>query len=222
MISGRSHPRTRTGLSILEVVFAMALLGLVAVAASAAVSFIFKSQSREARSLAAAELGNRIILMYLDDPQSPDTEGDKITWSTGETYRWSIDRSEVAFTPAVEPKEASSAGVENTNRVPPSSGAANNLERLHVVRVRVWLSEDNGGSFSYSPAIANASLSRLIDPMEAVSRPDSSRRLIRKYGASGASEYIRTGNLREWGSGGGGSSGSSSAGGSRSTSGGSK
>lgn len=196
----------------------MALLGLVAVAASAAVSFIFKSQSREARSLAAAELGNRIILMYLDDPQSPDTEGDKITWSTGETYRWSIDRSEVAFTPAVEPKEASSAGVENTNRVPPSSGAANNLERLHVVRVRVWLSEDNGGSFSFSPAVANASLCRLVDPMETVTRPDSRRRILREYGAAAISEFLRTGKLPPRGSGGSASSSSNT----RSTSGGTR
>lgn len=197
----------------------MALLGMLIVSASAAISFMHKSQAREGRSLTAAELGNRIILMYLDDPQSPESEGDKITWSTGETYRWAMDRSEVEFTPAVEPKDQPSGNVPDasgrreTSR--PPGGASSNLARLHVVRVKVWLSEDSGGSASFSKDIPNATLCRLVDPMETVTRPDSRRRILKEYGAAAISEYLRTGKLPPRGSGGSGGGSGTSGGGTR-------
>lgn len=206
--SGRSRS---AGLTILEVVFAMALLGMLIVSASAAISFMHKSQAREGRSLTAAELGNRIILMYLDDPQSPESEGDKITWSTGETYRWSINRSEVEFTPAVEPKDQPAGETPESGlggaTTRPTGGASSNLARLHVVRVKVWLSEDSGGSPEFTKDIPNATLCRLVDPMETVTRPDSRRRILKEYGAAAISEFLRTGKLPPRGSGGSGGSG---------------
>jgi len=213
------HPKTRwvgnrprsAGLTILEVVFAMALLGMLIMSASAAISFMHKSQAREGRSLTAAELGNRIILMYLDDPESPESEGDKITWSTGETFRWEMDRSSVEFTPAVEPKDQPSGGgpegVPSANSPRASGGASSNLERLHVIRVKVWLSEESGGTFGFSKEVPNATLCRLVDPMETVTRPDSRRRILKEYGAAAISEYLRTGRLPPRGSGGGSSGG---------------
>jgi prepilin-type N-terminal cleavage/methylation domain-containing protein len=62
--------RTRRGLTILEVVIAVAILALVAGMVSAALSNLLAARDRAAYRLAAAEAAHRIILQYNDDALS--------------------------------------------------------------------------------------------------------------------------------------------------------
>lgn len=176
----------RTGLTMLEVVFAMALLGLVATTSMAALSYVHKSHAREQKTLAASEIASRLILMYIDDPESPDKEGDLIEWINGEKYRYKLDHGTVNITSAVPA---------------PSDSASNviGLDSIHMVKVRVWLSEENGGSVSFNTKAPHAVLSRLIDPMSAITRPDSQERMLQKYGAAALSQYIKTGQFNSSG-----------------------
>lgn len=181
----------------------MALLGLIASATMGALGFVFTSQTRERQTLAAAELSNRLLLMYLDDPGSLDSQGDKIDWITGERFRWEKHRGSLSVRPAVDVESRS-------NAVAP-------LDRLHVISVRVWLSEDSGGSFAWEPGVPSATLSRIMDPFSMMLRPDSGERMRSEYGLSGLQEWFRSGQFPGRGSGGGnrtgGSGGSGSGGG---------
>ncbi|XVJ58775.1 MAG: hypothetical protein HEQ23_04985 [Tepidisphaera sp.] len=175
----------RPGLSMLEVVFAMALLGVVIMATMSVLSFVHGSQVREQRNLAAAELANRLILMYIDDPNSPWQEGDTITWSTGEAYRWELIRSDVKIDSATQPPTEM-----NT-----SQGFG--LERIHLIRARVWLDEQFGGSREFDESSPNAEISRLMDPISNMTRPDTGKSMYEKYRGS-MSDYLRSGRMSGW------------------------
>lgn len=177
----RSHANSaRTGLTMLEVVFAMALLGLVATTSMAALSYVHKSHAREQKTLAASEIASRLILMYIDDPESPNNEGELIEWINGEKYRYKLDHGTVNITSAVPAPTDSRENVIG-------------LGSIHIVKVRVWLSEENGGTVSFNAKAPHAVLSRIIDPMSNVLRPDSRERMLQKYGAAAISEFMRTG-----------------------------
>ncbi|MEK6701447.1 MAG: hypothetical protein AABZ53_04230, partial [Planctomycetota bacterium] len=170
----------RTGLTMLEVVFAMALLGLVATTSMAALSYVHKSHSREQKTLAASEIASRLILMYIDDPQSPDKEGELIEWINGQKYRYKLDHGTVNFTSAVPAPDDAPKNVIG-------------LDAIHIVKVRVWLSEESGGSLNFTPNAPYAVLTRIVDPWVALTRPDSTQRMADKYGRSAVMEYARTG-----------------------------
>jgi type II secretory pathway pseudopilin PulG len=170
---------------MLEVVFAMALLGLVVMATMGAISFVHGSQVREQRTLAAAELANRLILMYIDDPNSPWNEGDTITWSSGDIYRWDLIRSDVRIESATKPP----ADVNQS----PGFG----LDRIHLIRARVWLDEESGGTRDFDTTTPNAEIARLMDPISNMSKPDTTKSMYDKYRGS-MSEYLRNGRLPGW------------------------
>lgn len=199
-MNARRFHLARPGLSMLEVVFAMALLGVVIMATMNVLSFVHGSQVREQRNLAAAELANRLILMYIDDPNSPWQEGDTIKWSTGEAYRWELIRSEVKIDSAMQPPTEL-----NTNQ-------GFGLERIHLIRARVWLDEEHGGSREFDESSPNAEIARLMDPISNMTRPDTGKSMYEKYRGS-MTDYLRSGRMSGWrgreGAGGGRSSGSS-------------
>ena len=188
--------RTARGFTLLEAVFSMALLGLIASATMGALGFVFTSQTRERQTLAAAELSNRLLLMYLDDPGSLDSQGDKIDWITGERFRWEKHRGSLSVRPAVEIESRS-------NAVAP-------LDRLHVISIRVWLSEDSGGSLAWQPGVPSATLSRIMDPFSMMLRPDSGERMRSEYGLSGLQAWFPSGQFPGRGGAGGGGRGGSS------------
>ncbi|MEK6701465.1 MAG: hypothetical protein AABZ53_04320, partial [Planctomycetota bacterium] len=66
-------------------------------------------------------------------------------------------------------------------------------DAIHIVKVRVWLSEESGGYLNFTPNAPYAVLTRIIDPLAALTRPDSSKRMLEKYGAGALSEYMKTG-----------------------------
>lgn len=192
----------RPGLTMLEVIFAMALLGLVVMATMSAISFVHGSQVREQRTLAATELANRLILMYIDDPNSPWNEGETLAWPTGEQYRWELVRSEVKVDSAVPPPTEL-----NTN------GAGFGMDRIHLIRSRVWLSEAYGGSRDFTTDAPHAEISRLMDPMANVTHPDTVKTMYDKYRGN-MTDFLRSGRMPGW-RGRDGMSGSSISGGKR-------
>ncbi len=167
---------------MLEVVVAMALLGLIATTSMAALSFIHKAHTREQRLLAASEIASRLVLMYIDDPESPGKEGNSIEWINGEKYRYKVDHGTVNITSAVPAPTDSRENVIG-------------LDAIHIVKVRVWLGEESGGSLNFNTNTPFAVMTRIIDPLAALTRPDSRERMLRKYGAAALSEYMRTGNF---------------------------
>lgn len=182
----RTRPANlRTGLTLLEVVFAMALLGLLVMSTMAAISYVQTAQAREQRMLAASELANRLILMYIDDPNSPWNEGDTITWSTGEKYRWELIRSNIELTDAVTPSTET-----NAPSIDLRAG-------LHLIRARVWLDSESGGTMQFAMTTPHAELARLINPMANLTRPDTMKRMQETYGSE-ATRFIQSGRINGW------------------------
>lgn len=179
-----SPTHLRAGLSLLEVVFATALLGLLVMATMAAISYVQAAQMREQRMLAANELANRLVLMYIDDPNSPWNEGDILTWGNGEKYRWELIRSSIEVNSAVQPPVEASATPSMT------------MSGVHLLRARVWLDAESGGTAQFALTTPHAELSRLMSPMANATRPDTSQRMFETYGAS--REYFESGRLSGW------------------------
>lgn len=159
----------RRGLTFIETVAAVALLSLVAGMLYGALGFVMRAQHRNERMLAAAELANRLLLQYLDDPTElpnpaqPVADRDESLQGPAELFRWSLQESPVDY----ELDDASERlGLENPFR---------NVRHVHVT-VRVWLSEYSEGSRQWETSPVRFELSRLVDPL-AFRTPDQFERL---------------------------------------------
>jgi len=156
----------RRGATLIEAVLATVLLGMVAATLASAVSYMSSSQSRMQQRLGAAELANRLILQYIDDQDAMPSSSLPIEYDM-DLFRWTMDVAPVEFTmaePAVE---------EEANTI----GSGINFERIRLVSIKVWLSEDSGGARGFSTELPNAQLTRLIDPL-AFSNPDSLQTML--------------------------------------------
>ncbi len=88
----------RRGFTLLEVVLASVLLMLVTASIVTAVSSINRAEEGRRRRLAAYEVANRLMLMFVDDENSikgPDLNPDREYEDFGYTFRWSIERQPV-------------------------------------------------------------------------------------------------------------------------------
>jgi len=156
----------RRGTTLIEAVLATVLLGMVAATLASAVSYMSSSQSRMQQRLGAAELANRLMLQYIDDQDAMPSSSLPIEYDM-DLFRWTMDVAPVEFTmaePAVE---------EEANTI----GSGINFERIRLVSIKVWLSEDSGGARGFSTELPNAQLTRLIDPL-AFSNPDSLQTML--------------------------------------------
>ena len=191
--AGRGFSASRRGLTLLECVLATALLALVAAATMSAVGAIVGNQQRAQLRLGAAELANRLMLQYLDDETAMPSKSLPVQYS-GRRYRWEMSETPVEIVPA-RPEIAQ----ERLALTPMS------LNRLKVVRIRVWLSEESGGAYRPDGIAPEFSVSRLIDPIAAAVRnPDSAENMLRNnpdlrlqwleqfMGARGTSRPTRT------------------------------
>jgi hypothetical protein len=154
------RPRIHRGLTFLEVVAAVALLGVVAASLLGLLAFLGGSQSREAQQLAAAELANRLVLMYLDDPTAMPPGRDPIAYGPAQ-YRFEYREEPLQL------EEAKPEGRTATRTQSPLSNA-----RFVQLTVRVWLSERSGGSREPGAGAPGATLTRIMDPI-AMRNPDS-------------------------------------------------
>lgn len=141
-------------MTLIEVVVAVLILGLVTAAVAGAMSYTLGQQAYTRVRLGAYEVANRLVIQYLDDESVIESiQGKPIDYGN-RRYRWeyTVDKVEMKM-------KASEPG---SNRSSP-----NNLARFEVVSVRVWLDRNEveavGAGARDAPPLAE--LSRLLDPM---------------------------------------------------------
>jgi len=151
-------------LTFLEVVCAVAILAMVTATVVGAMSFVVAMQQRQQKKLNAAEVANRLMLIYLDDPTELDRMGPLVPYG-GAKYRWSKAEGGVTFRPAkTAPAPGQPGGGNNTT--------ASGMERFVNVSISAWLSEESGGAFKPEPETPASTLARLVDPVP-MRNPDS-------------------------------------------------
>jgi type II secretory pathway pseudopilin PulG len=155
----------RRGLTFIETICAVAMLGLVTAAVIGAFNSIIMQQERERHRLGAMELANRLILQYLDDSDTMPAAGLPIVYGD-ERYHWELHEVPVQLVPA-RPDVAEDR----------SSASAISVNRLHAINVTVWLSDESGGSAQFDARVPNATLTRLMDPI-ALRNPDTTDNLV--------------------------------------------
>lgn len=164
----RAAGTTRRGATFLEAVLGVVLLGLVTASLAGAVSFMSKADARLNRKLAAAELGNRLILQFIDDRESLPSPSLPIEYNQT-LFRWSLEEEPVKFVIRDDVTGQSTGGV----------GGGASLDRVRYVVVRVWLAGESGGSRDYTNEVPHAVLTRLVDPL-AFANPDSLETLLQQ------------------------------------------
>jgi hypothetical protein len=145
-------------------VLAAALLGMIAAVILGTLAAIWGWQGRQQETLGAAEIANRLILSYLDDPTTMPSEALPVAYGPYR-YHWDMERETVKLRdPEDLPPEVAAKRAERAGR----SG----LGRIEFVSVKVWLSEETGGRLSPDESTPQATLERLVDPL-AFRNPDS-------------------------------------------------
>jgi prepilin-type N-terminal cleavage/methylation domain-containing protein len=152
--------RSRRGLTFIETVCAVALLGIVAATVFGAFNSVLGAQKRQQHRLNAMEVANRLILQYLDDKDTLPQAGLPVEYAEYK-YRWDLREIPVRLEPA-RPEVAE----ERSSSTPVS------VDRMQAVSVRVWLSDESGGSLQYDEVIPAVTLTRLMDPI-AMRNPDT-------------------------------------------------
>ena len=151
-------------MTFLEAVLASALLGIVSMGVLSALNYLVLQQKRAEQIAGAAEVANRVVVMYLDDPDDMPPGGRPIAYGR-HLYRWSYEAAPIeVFDPNAtdEPKPLS-------------------LTRLQELTVSVWLHEDSGGAFSPHAGTPGIVVRRMLDPL-ATRNPDSFERAIEDGG----------------------------------------
>jgi len=162
--------RRGRGFTILEAMLATVLLGMVGATLAGAVSYMSLTQRRGEQRLAAAELGNRLMLQYLDNQDAMPSDALPIEYN-GDQFRWTMEVQRVEFDMVEVPDEDGGTSV----------GTGFSFQRVRLVRVSVWLAESAGGSRGLVSGIPSATLTRLVDPLN-FSNPDSLRTIIEEPG----------------------------------------
>jgi prepilin-type N-terminal cleavage/methylation domain-containing protein len=152
----RDRRNHRPGLTFIEIVVAVALLGVVSAAMFGVTSFAAGMQLRQQRMLACTEVANRLMLQYLDEPTKMP-EAPKVAEygpvQTPSHFRWEYRE---------EPIELIEANADARDQ---SHSSTLPTDRFRQVTIRVWLSEDSGGSRFPDESTPTAVLSRMIDPL---------------------------------------------------------
>lgn len=156
----------RGGMTLLEVVLSVTILGLVAATAATALGFMIGRQERQQQRLAAAEIASRLVLMYLDDDASLPSPTRTIPYG-----RW-----EFRFGMTNLPVELREADGVVALRGDGGRRTPLNIDRLRQLTMRVWLSEESGGTRDGSGNEPRYTLVRLYDPLAFGRNPDSARR----------------------------------------------
>jgi hypothetical protein len=153
----RRHIPIRPALSIIEAVFAVAMLALVAASLFSTIDFLLTRQVAQDRKLAAMEIANRVMLQYLDDPRELDaSKGLPIRYhpsTNADLFRWELEETDVDI--ELDPAVASLG--ENAQSF--------DTRAIYHVTVRVWLSEHSGGAYRPAQSPIVLELKRIVDPL---------------------------------------------------------
>ncbi len=164
MNGGRANP-VRRGLTILETVAAVTLLGVVTSAMFGLLSYLVAAQVREQQRLGASELANRLVLQYLDDPNALPNSSLPLEYGIN-TFRWDHRDGPVTLIESVP---------DGRDPARPSQLP---LDRFMEVSVRVWLSERSGGAVRPETGVPIATVTRVYDPFYFTRNPDSGENMI--------------------------------------------
>ena len=156
---------TRRGLTFLEIVLSVVLLAIATSMIMSAINNMLEAQGVHRQRLGAAEIANRLTLQYLDDKRTLPAQGLPVVYGR-ERYRWDYTERPVSIVTA-RPEAIQSRNASNQS-----------LNRLVTVNFRVWLSEENGGSYGYDPLIPSFTLSRVVNPT-ALRNPDTIDRMLK-------------------------------------------
>ncbi|MEL6329168.1 MAG: type II secretion system protein [Planctomycetota bacterium] len=191
----RAMPKRRgasaRGLTLIEAVLASVILGLLATTLMGAISSISAADLRQQQRLAAAELASRLMIMYLDDAESMPSNFLPVAYKTWDglspreqwRYRWDVnERFGVELEPSI------SAAQEVPSLPDAFDGFAG---RAKLVTVRVWLSEESGGSFLYDQGVPSSIAVRLVDPVD-FENADSFQRRFPLESEEGVQRLMRT------------------------------
>lgn len=131
---------------------------MVVAGVTGAASFMVADQRRDELRLAAMELAHRIVLQHLDDQDAMSGQKGLPIDYAGVRFRWDLQ---------VQDLKVETDGVEVDR-----DRAREAFKRFKRVSVRVWLSEESGGSTLPITGVPRASLSRVYDVLP-FRNPDS-------------------------------------------------
>jgi hypothetical protein len=153
----------RRGVTFLEVVFATALVAAISAAVTGLFSSIDTMQRREHRLLACAEVGNRLMLNYLDNPTKMPDPGKLVEYGPPENpqkFRWELKEQPIRLRDA-KPEARDESRASPLKR-----------DRMKQVTIRVWLSEQSGGGQRPDASTPMVVIARMVDPL-ALRNPDT-------------------------------------------------
>ncbi len=173
--------RQARGITFLETVLAVVLLGLTTMSVVLAVNYISAASIRNAHRMNAAEIANRLLLQFFDDPATLPSDTQPIQYGKeGEfRYRWTL--GEEAVTVELPTPVAPNAEDDRREQQLASLGRSSmdRFTRFRVVRVKVWLGEETGGAFFPDAGVPQVTIARLYDPADIPNwNPDKLRRQI--------------------------------------------
>lgn len=148
------------GLTLLEVVLAVVILGLVAAAISGAISTVEAMNARSRQMVAAYELAHRLILTWLDDQKRMPAQTLPLDYGPY-TFMWDMQEDSVRM-------------VINEAQKANSGASPQALSRFKLVSINVYMSEGDPRQPYKGPLLA--SLNRLYDPA-APRNPESMKNL---------------------------------------------
>lgn len=187
--SGRGRTRLHApGITLLEVVLAVVMLGLVAGSLTGAISAIESMSAHNKRMLAAYELANRLVLTWLDNPKLLPPSSLPLDYGPY-TFMWDYDLMGVQM--RINDAQRSTSGA-----------APQALDRFEVISITIFEAEGDGPQ--PRPGEEIALLSRMYDPaaprnpesMKNIVEGENLERLINKLGG-GASLPTRKKSRRE-------------------------
>lgn len=157
---------SRRGSTLLEVLLASVILGLVAVSITSAITFVARTDLMQQRRLGAYELANRLLLQYLDDRKQLPSQA--VPYDDGRfLYRWELVEESLKY-------EQLEGGISEapSNWAPAMSA----IEQTKLLRVRVYQGIPDG----IGGAVRGQELAELVrphNPLLLLSRnPDSRER----------------------------------------------
>lgn len=155
------HNPARPGMTFLEIVFSVALLGILSATLLGAANSMLSRQKHEQRALACGELANRLILQFLDDRDGMPDPTLPLTYG-GDQYRWSLEESYLSFRPSRPP--------------PAVEGRAQaGFENFRIFYVRVWHDDPSGSPGAASPSVE---VSRMYDVTAVFRNPDALEHML--------------------------------------------
>jgi type II secretory pathway pseudopilin PulG len=158
--------RFRRGVSLIEVVMASMLVAILTTAVVGAIVTVIAADVRNQQKLEALELGNRLLLQFLDDKDALPPEEEPIHQGLGD-YRWTLTR-----TPVKIQMPASSIITRPMEGTPGDKTMA----KTELLTVTVYSGKPDGlGGFEQGKLLCT--LSRLNHPLSVIYRnPDTMSR----------------------------------------------